>query len=568
MSNEQINSATMTEPSIQDTASTENIEKANTQAGLNIAMAQCGFLVGAIEENCQKIISQANAAREQGADMIVFPELALMGYPAEDLLQRKGLPQRVQQAFKKLLEIKGIVVILGYPHIDHHGCFNSAAIIHNGKKRGFYHKQHLPNDSVFDEKRYFQAGKNHVSFDYKGKKIGLLICEDAWLSEPVQALKAANVDMVISLNASPFETNKQAKRKAVLKQRVQEAGIPMLYVNTVGGQDDLVFDGGSMAINADGSVPVELNRFIEKTKLVSFENGAFASQAAPLELSEEAQNYYALVIALRDYVKNSGFSSVLLGLSGGIDSALSLCIAADALGAKNVYAVMMPFKYTSDISLEDAQKQAERLGVSYTVAPIHAGYQGMMQTLTPLFGDKAADIAEENLQARIRGTMLMALSNKFNHMVITTGNKSELAVGYATLYGDMCGGYAAIKDIYKTQVYALARYRNQVDDKPVIPERVIVRPPSAELRPNQTDQDSLPDYDVLDKILIKYIEEEQDYEQIVKAGFDAQVVKKVIKLVDRSEYKRKQSAPGCKISKRAFGRERRYPIVNGWLQGL
>lgn len=535
---------------------------------LKIALAQLSFSVGAIETNAQKIIKQAKQAKQDGADIIVFPELCLIGYPPEDLLLRESLNSRVQSAFKKISEVKDILIILGYPHNDHHGLFNSAALFYNGKRRGFYHKQNLPNYGVFDEKRYFKAGKNHVSFDYKGHKIGLLICEDVWVESPIKALKEAEVDLVISLNASPFETNKQQQRKQVLQTRNKETGLPIIYVNTVGGQDDLVFDGGSMAVNADGSVPVEMNLFIEKQHNIEFANGQFTPVQPALSLSEEAQNYYALVIALRDYVKKSGFKSVLLGLSGGIDSALTLCIAVDALGAENVYAVMMPYEYTSDISLEDAQKQAKRLGVSYTVSPIHNAYQSMMQTMKPLFGDKPADTTEENLQARIRGTMLMSLSNKFGHMLIATGNKSEFAVGYSTLYGDMCGGFAAIKDLYKTQVYALAKYRNQVDDKPVIPERVITRPPSAELRPDQIDQDSLPDYEVLDGILQLYIEEQVDAQTIIKSGFDADVVKKVVKLVDRNEYKRRQAPLGCKVGKRAFNRERRVPIVSDWLENL
>lgn len=547
-------------------------EQKNTQqkTSLTICMAQASFLVGAIENNCDKMVDLANQAKKDGADVIVFPELAILGYPPEDLLQKQNLNQRVQNAFKKLYTVKDILMIVGYPHVDHHGIFNSCAIIHNGKKRGFYHKQHLPNYGVFDEKRYFTAGKNNVSFDFKGHKIGLLICEDLWQPEPIQALKTANVDLVISLNASPFETEKQTTRKSVIASRVKETGLPIMYVNTVGGQDDLVFDGGSMAVDADGTINVEYNRFIETSAVIGFskQTKTFVGIDKPLTLSADAQNYYALVIGLRDYVKHSGFKNVLLGLSGGIDSALTLCIVVDALGADNVYAVMMPYEYTAKISLEDAQKQAERLGVSYTVAPIHHAYQGMMQTLAPLFGDAKADTTEENLQARIRGMILMALSNKFGQMLITTGNKSEIAVGYATLYGDMCGGFSAIKDIYKTDVYALAKYRNQVDDKPVIPERVITRPPSAELRPDQTDQDSLPDYDVLDKILRLYIDEQQGVHYIIKQGFNPDVVKKVVKLVDRNEYKRRQGAPGVKIGKRAFNRERRYPIVNGWLKGL
>lgn len=548
--------------------SSEPETSSSPAADLKIAMAQHSFLVGAVEDNVAKMITLANQAKEQGADIILFPELAMLGYPPEDLLLRKNLAKRLQLAMKELLKVEGIVMVVGYSHIDHHGRFNSAAIIHNGKQRGFYHKQHLPNYGVFDEKRYFDAGKNHVCFDYKGRKIGLLICEDVWRRAPIKALKNAGADVVLVLNASPFATDKQNKRKEVLKSRVAEVGLPIVYVNKVGGQDDLVFDGGSIAINADGTIPVELNRFIEKLEVVSLTGDTFAETKKPLELTADAQNYYALVIGLRDYVKNSGFQSVLLGLSGGIDSALTLCIAVDALGANNVYPVMMPFEYTSNMSLEDAEAQANRLGVSYTVAPIHEAYKGLMTTMQPLFGDKPADVAEENLQARIRGMMLMGLSNKFGHMVIATGNKSELAVGYATLYGDMAGGFCALKDVYKTQVYNLAKYRNSIEESPVIPERVITRPPSAELRPDQVDQDSLPDYDILDKILTLYIDNQQGVSNIIKQGFDEATVKRVVKMVDRNEYKRRQGAPGSKIGYRAFGRERRYPIVNGWLKNM
>lgn len=549
-----------------NTVSTGNTD--TVTADLKVAIAQHSFLVGAIEDNTAKMTALANEAKAQGADIIVFPELAMIGYPPEDLLLRKNLATRIQVALKALAKVEDIVMIIGYPHSDHHGRFNSAAILHNGKQRGFYHKQHLPNYGVFDEKRHFDAGKNHVCFDYKGRKIGLLICEDLWKRSPIKALKNAGADVVFVLNASPFATDKQQKRQDVLKTRATEVSLPILYVNKVGGQDDLVFDGGSMAVNADGSIPVELNRFIEKLQVVSLTGDQFAATQKPLELTTEAQNYYALVIGLRDYVKNSGFKSALIGLSGGIDSALTLCLAVDALGAENVYAVMMPYEYTSTMSLEDAEAQAKRLGVSYTVAPIHAAYKGMMETVQPLFGDVTPDTTEENIQARLRGTILMSLSNKFGHLVITTGNKSELAVGYATLYGDMCGGFSAIKDVYKTQVYALAKYRNSIEDSAVIPERVITRPPSAELRPDQTDQDSLPDYDTLDAILRLYIDQQQGVKHIIKQGYDADTVKRVVKLVDRSEYKRQQSAPGSNIGYRAFDRARRYPIVNGWLNGL
>ena len=460
-----------------------------------------------------------------------------------------------------------IVMIVGYPHVDHHGTFNSAAILHNGHQKGFYHKQILPNYGVFDERRYFDKGRNQVLFDYKGITIGLLICEDLWDKGPIAELKKQGADLIVSLNASPFEIEKQDNRKAMLAKRSRENNLPIVYVNAVGGQDDLVFDGGSMAVQADGSVAHEAPRFMNQLLLASLDvnTAKFNSQAkAPLSLSRESEMYQALVVGLRDYVNHSGFSGIIVGLSGGIDSALTLCIAVDALGADKVYAVMMPYEYTSQISLEDAQAQARRLNVSYTVCPIFDAVEGIRHTLAPLFNKSPADTTEENIQARARGVVLMALSNKFGHLVITTGNKSELAVGYSTLYGDMAGGFDVLKDVYKSQVYKLASYRNRLEDTPVIPERVITRPPSAELRPDQKDQDSLPDYDVLDGILMSYIDEDMGYQEIIDKGFDAEMVAKVIKMVDNSEYKRLQSPIGTKISHRAFGRERRYPLVNKW----
>ncbi|WP_199507333.1 MULTISPECIES: NAD+ synthase [unclassified Psychrobacter] len=538
-----------------------------TPSSVTFALAQAHFLVGDISANTEKMRDLALKAREQGADVIVFPELALLGYPPQDLLLRPSLSGRVKSALASLSDIDDIVMIVGYPHVDHHGTFNSAAILYNGQQKGFYHKQSLPNYGVFDERRYFDKGRNQVLFDYKGITIGLLICEDLWLEEPIKALKEQGADMVVSLNASPFETDKQEARKAVLAKRSREHQLPIVYVNSVGGQDDLVFDGGSLVVQADGSIAHEAPRFLNHLLLARLDVKAhqFDTQVkAPLSLSTESEMYQALVVGLRDYVNHSGFKGVIVGLSGGIDSALTLCVAVDALGADKVYAVMMPYEYTSQISLEDAQAQARRLNVSYTVCPIFDAVEGIRHTLAPLFSESPADTTEENIQARARGVILMALSNKFGHLVITTGNKSELAVGYSTLYGDMAGGFDVLKDVYKTQVYALANYRNRLEDTPVIPERVITRPPSAELRPDQKDQDSLPDYDVLDGILSLYIDEDSSYQDIVDKGFDAEMVAKTIKMVDNNEYKRLQSPIGTKISHRAFGRERRYPLVNKW----
>jgi len=541
---------------------------ANNAAGnVTFALAQSHFLVGDINTNTDKMRKLAIEAREQGADVIIFPELALLGYPPQDLLLRPSLSGRVKSALSALSDIENIVMIVGYPHVDHHGTFNSAAILHNGHQKGFYHKQILPNYGVFDERRYFDKGRNQVLFDYKGLTIGLLICEDLWEKAPISDLKKQGADLVISLNASPFELDKQDNRKAMLAKRSSEQQLPILYLNAVGGQDDLVFDGGSMVVQADGTIAHEAPRFMEQLLLASLDVSTAkfdTQQKAPLSLSRESEMYQALVVGLRDYVNHSGFTGVIIGLSGGIDSALTLCIAVDALGADKVYAVMMPYEYTSKISLEDAQAQARRLNVSYTVCPIFDAVEGIRHTLAPLFNKSPADTTEENIQARARGVILMALSNKFGHLVITTGNKSELAVGYSTLYGDMAGGFDVLKDVYKSQVYDLASYRNRLEDTPVIPERVITRPPSAELRPDQKDQDSLPDYDTLDAILTLYIDEDMGYQEIIDKGYEAELVAKTIKMVDNSEYKRLQAPIGTKVSHKAFGRERRYPLVNKW----
>lgn len=538
-----------------------------TTGQMTFAIIQTNFWVGDIAGNVKKMHALTLDAKARGADIVIFPELALVGYPPEDLLLRPTLGERVREAMAKLAEIEGIVVILGYPHIDHHGTFNSAAILQDGSQKGFYHKQCLPNYGIFDEQRYFQKGRNQVLFDYKGVTIGLLICEDIWHDEPIQALKQAGADLVIVINASPFEIGKQTARKSLLTQHSSTHHLPIIYVNTVGAQDDIVFDGGSLITQSDGSVAHEGVRFLNQLLMARFDtqNKTFDTQAkAPLVLSEESEMYQALVVGLRDYVNRSGFKGVIVGLSGGIDSALTLCIAVDALGSDRVYAVMMPYEYTAQISLEDAEAQAARLNVSYTVCPIHDAVAGLRSALAPLLANSEPDVTEENLQARARGTILMALSNKFGHMVISTGNKSENAVGYSTLYGDMVGGFDVLKDVYKTDVYRLANYRNRLEDNPVIPERVITRPPSAELRPNQKDQDSLGDYNTLDNILRMYIDDDLGYKAIVAAGFEPQKVEKILGMVDRSEYKRRQGAIGTKITKKSFGRERRYPLVNGW----
>ena len=571
-SNEQLEqSLTAPPPNLSNELDNDTTNQTPAMTGLKLALAQQQFIVGDVIGNAKKMVELAQNAREKGANMIVFPELSLLGYPPEDLLLRPSLASRVKLAFELLYQVKDIVMLVGYPHIDQHGTFNSLAVIHNGQQKGFYHKQCLPNYGVFDERRYFNTGHNQVLFDYQGLTIGLLICEDIWQEAPIRALKEKGADIVVAINASPFEQNKQEQRKALLKKRASEHNLPIVYVNSVGGQDDLVFDGGSMVVDATGKVVHEAPRFLQHMLYAAAHFDAASNSVvlseqrkAPLALSQIAETYQALVVGLRDYVNNSGFKGVLIGLSGGIDSALTLCIAVDALGADKVYAVMMPYEYTSQISLQDAQAQAQRLNVSYTVCPIHAAVQGMHHTLEPMFSNTPADTTEENIQARARGMILMALSNKFGHLVLTTSNKSEMAVGYGTLYGDMAGGFDVLKDVYKTQVYALSNYRNRLEETPVIPERVITRPPSAELRPDQKDQDSLPDYDILDKILELYIDRDFGFDAIVEAGYDKATVHQVLSMVDRNEYKRRQAAIGTKITHRAFGRERRYPLVNHW----
>lgn len=546
----------------------ENFSEISTPNGtITFAIMQTNFWVGDIKGNVGKMKALALDAKARGADIVIFPELALIGYLPEDLLLRPTLAERVKITMNELAKIDGIVTILGYPHVDNHGTFNSAAILQGGSQKGFYHKQCLPNYGVFDEKRYFKKGRNQVLFDYKGLTIGLLICEDIWHEAPIKGLKDEGAEMVVVLNASPFEVGKQAERKALIARQSSTHKLPIIYVNTVGAQDDIVFDGGSIVSQADGEIAHEGARFLNQLIMATFDVSSrrFDTQVKPpLDLSEESQIYQALVVGLRDYVNRSGFKGVIVGLSGGIDSALTLAIAVDALGADKVYAVMMPYEYTSQMSLDDAAAQAARLNVSYTICPIHDAVAGLKSTLAPLFAGAAPDVTEENLQARARGVILMALSNKFGHMVISTGNKSENAVGYSTLYGDMVGGFDVLKDIYKTDVYRLADYRNRLEENPVIPERVITRPPSAELRPDQKDQDSLPDYALLDAILKMYIDEDLGYKAICAAGFDPAVVERVLTMVDRAEHKRRQGAIGTKITKKSFGRERRYPLVNGW----
>ncbi|OBY73575.1 NAD+ synthase [Acinetobacter gyllenbergii] len=532
-----------------------------------VALAQFSPHIGNIDANTQKMVEQANLAKQQQADLIIFPELSTLGYPAEDLLLRPNLQKRTQKAFAQLSEVKDILMVFGFVHQTEDGHrYNSAAVMKDGQVLGVYNKQNLPNYGVFDEKRYFQEGHQHLVFEYLGHKFGVLICEDVWSLNTVKQLSQLNVETVLVLNASPYEVGKPQHRIQTLNELAKQLNLNLIYVNQVGGQDDLIFDGSSFVSNNNGQLALQIASFQEALAYAEYDavqKQYKISEAIPA-LETFAEIYQALVMATRDYVQRSGFPGVILGLSGGIDSALTLAIAVDAIGAEKVQAVMMPYTYTSQMSVEDATEQARRMGVTFGIAEIHPIVNSFMQTLFPFFGNSPADATEENLQARTRGTLLMGLSNKFGNLVLSTGNKSEISVGYCTLYGDMVGGFSVLKDVYKTIVFELAKYRNTLEETPVIPERVITRPPSAELRPDQKDQDSLPAYDVLDAILYAYIEEDLSQADIIAKGYPTEVVEKVIRLVDRNEYKRRQGAIGPRISSRAFSRERRYPIVNGW----
>ena len=535
-----------------------------------IALAQFSPHIGNIEANAQKMLDQINEAKKQKADLIVFPELSTVGYPAEDLLLRPSLAKRTQKAFELLSQVKDIVVVFGFVNQTEDGQrYNAAAVMKDGQVLGIYNKQNLPNYGVFDEKRYFSEGQQHLVFEYLGHKFGVLICEDAWSLNTVHQLSQLNVETVLVLNASPYEVGKPQHRLTTMGELAKQLHINLVYTNQVCGQDDLIFDGTSFVINQDGTTALQAPSFKEDLYYAEYaaEQKAFKATTITPVLDTMAEIYQGLVLATRDYIQRSGFAGVILGLSGGIDSALTLAIAVDAIGADKVQAVMMPYSYTAQISIEDAAAQAKNMGVTFGIAEINPVVNSFMHTLYPFFGNSPADATEENLQARARGTLLMALSNKFGNLVLSTGNKSELAVGYCTLYGDMAGGYAVLKDVYKTIVFELAKYRNSLSDTPVIPKRVITRPPSAELRPDQKDQDSLPPYDILDAILYAYIEEDMSQDDIIAKGFEKAVVEKVIRLVDRNEYKRRQGTIGPRISSRAFSRERRYPIVNGWAPG-
>ncbi|MBD8897944.1 NAD+ synthase [Rhodanobacter sp. DHG33] len=538
-------------------------------AKLRLALAQHDFPVGAVARNAAKVRELMGEARNGGADLLVCPELTLSGYPPEDLLLRPSFLAACQQELDALAEATdGLAALVGFPHSEGE-VYNAAALLHDGRIAQIAHKQALPNYGVFDDKRYFRPGHASAVTTLAGVRIGLLICEDVWRPEPAAAVARAGAELIVVINASPWDDAKQAEREAVLVERAKETGCAVAYLNLVGGQDEVVYDGGSLLVNGDGSVAARAPAFVDTLLRAEFDAQTRTLQAADwpvaADASPEATLYAALVRGIRDYIDKNGFPGVLLGLSGGIDSALTLALAVDALGADRVTAVMMPTRYTSQLSLDGARAQAERLGVDYYVIDIEPMTDAFLAALVPAFAGKGADTTEENLQSRTRGVTLMALSNKHGKLLLATGNKSEMAVGYCTLYGDMCGAYAPLKDVYKTAVYRLSRWRNaQAGGEEAIPAAVIDRPPSAELRDNQTDQDSLPPYEVLDAILERFVEGEQSQAEIIAAGFAADTVHRVVRLVLVNEFKRRQSAPGPRVTTRAFGRERRYPITSGW----
>ncbi|WP_018405152.1 NAD+ synthase [Marinobacter gelidimuriae] len=542
-----------------------------TPGPLRLVMVQQDFLVGDIPGNAQRIVAAVRQADNQHqADIVVFPELALTGYPPEDLLLRPSLDTRVQAAIDEICGA-GLapIVVFGAPVRENGKLYNAALVMENGKIRHRYFKQCPPNYQVFDEKRYFASGFESLVVSLRGVDVGITVCEDLWAEGPVETAAAAGAKLVLNLNASPYSQGKQLRRKALVQRKAKAAGVPIVYVNLVGAQDELVFDGGSLVADGNGEVAAEAPQFEPGLFVVDFECDETCqpvTQPLPQPLSASAEVYQALMMGVRDYVGKNGFKSVVLGLSGGIDSALTLAIAVDALGKEQVRAVMMPFRYTSDISLQDAEAQASIMGVHYDVFSIEPMYDAFMATLAEPFTGTTVDTTEQNLQARLRGVLLMSLSNKFGSLVLTTGNKSEMAVGYSTLYGDMAGGFDVLKDVAKTQVFELSRYRNTLE--PVIPERVITRPPSAELAPDQKDEDNLPGYDVLDAILHRYVEQDESAEVIIAAGFDRADVERVIRLVDINEYKRRQAPIGVRVSERGFGKDRRYPITNAWKSGV
>ncbi|WP_374350869.1 NAD+ synthase [Chitinimonas sp.] len=536
---------------------------------MKIALAQFNATVGDLVGNTDRIIALIEAARRDGADVLLVPELSIAGYPPEDLLLRPSFYAACEVQLDRLLDAADdVTLIVGHPQQIGHERFNAVTVMRDGNYLGRGQKLVLPNNEVFDECRYFSPGASPCVFEQRNHDgsivtIGVPICEDIWHIEPAAEAADLGAQILLVPNASPYHLGKEGVRHEIVRQRIEETGLPIVYCNWVGGQDELVFDGGSFAMNRRGEVVAQLPMFEAATRIIEFADGdLLAGQIAPA-LSEDATVYQALVLATRDYLLKNRFPGAIIGLSGGIDSALTLAIAVDALGADKVRAVMMPSRYTAQISLDDSREMVRRLGVQYDEISIEPMYEAFTGALAGQFAGLPADTTEENLQSRIRGVILMALSNKTGRLVLTTGNKSEMTTGYATLYGDMAGGYAVLKDIAKTLVYRLSSYRNTVSD--VIPERIITRPPSAELRDNQVDQDSLPPYDILDAIMARYVEGNQSIADIIAAGFNEADVLRVVKLLKVNEYKRRQAAIGARITPRGFGKDWRYPVTNGFL---
>lgn len=535
---------------------------------LKIALAQINPLVGDIESNIDKIIQYSTHARDRlKADICVFPELTVTAYPPEDLLFREDFIDAANRALDSIAaQTKGICTVLGFPEKEGERLYNSAAVLDEGSVRAVYRKNLLPNYGVFDEKRYFASGRDHCVFQFRGVSIGLTICEDIWVPDVVDRTCKAGAKIILNLNASPFHAGKIHEREEAVRMRIVESSTPIVYVNQVGGQDELVFDGASFVMDHTGSIVFRAEEFEEQLGLIEFDCTGEHPRPLKSEIAfhyqEVSSEYQALVLGVRDYVTKNRFQGCVLGLSGGIDSALTLALAVDALGKEQVEAVLMPSRYTQDMSVEDAELEAEALGVDYHIIPIEPAVTAFSEMLSGLFSGSQKDTTEENIQARCRGVVLMAISNKQGRLLLTTGNKSEMSVGYATLYGDMAGGFAPLKDVPKLLVYKLAKYRNSISQ--VIPERVIIRPPSAELAPDQIDEDSLPPYSELDPILELYVEQDKSVQEIIASGFSAEDVARAISLVDRNEYKRRQSPPGIRITPRAFGRDRRYPITSGY----
>ena len=533
---------------------------------MRITLAQSNFCVGDVRNNTDKIVNIIEVAKSSESDLVVFPELALTAYPPEDLLLRQALYRQIDDALAHIgSATSGITAIVGYPCQRNASLYNACSVIKDGEILNTYYKQNLPNYGVFDEKRYFSSGQSPCVFEIDGLKIGLSICEDIWSSEPARQLADAGAELIININASPFHADKLNEREKVLRERSAETGLGIVYLNLVGGQDELVFDGGSMVLAENGEIVYRAPQFEDKTYSLEIDNSKDSLQFIPdsssaAKLEQHEAIYQALVLGVRDYVYKNGFKGAVIGLSGGIDSALTLAIAHDALGAQNVEVLIMPSRYTADMSTDDAREMADILGVKYYVLPIEKPFSAFSELLKPVFADLPADTTEENIQARSRGVLMMALSNKSGKLVLTTGNKSEMSVGYATLYGDMAGGFAPLKDLSKTLTYTLSRWRNSKSR--IIPQRIIDRAPSAELRPDQKDEDSLPPYDILDPILERYIELDQSPAEIIDAGFAEETVFEIVQMVDRNEYKRRQAAPGVRITRRAFGRDRRYPITS------